>query len=385
MVDRAAQHTDPNVIEPTGRTCMTTERHPLRVAMSMPTLVPGGMGGSETYARELIRALGRSSALEVTTCVSRAAAGFSQGAPERVLAGVTGGASRSARLRTLVEAGVLHRRAIRSAQSGADVVHVPFTVAVPRPPRDVPLVQTLHDVQHLDLPHLFSRTELAYRRYFYEDAARRAATVVTVSEFAKARIVHHLGLRPDRVVVAHLGVDTSDIIPQTGERENFLLYPARGWAHKNHARLIEAVALLRRQDPTLRLVLTGGALDSLGPLPAWVEARGLVPVDELRGLYRQARALVFPSLYEGFGLPPLEAMAAGCPVASSRAGSLPEICGEAAVLFDPADPGDIARAVTEAASRVPELQRRGLERVTAFSWERCAAVHEEAFQKAAGW
>ncbi|WP_407341777.1 glycosyltransferase family 4 protein [Pengzhenrongella phosphoraccumulans] len=362
---------------------MTPERPPLRVSMSMPTLVPGGMGGSETYARELIRALARSGAVEVRTLVSAAAAGFTEGVPERVLAGVTGGGSAIARLRTLVEAGVLHRRAIRRIQASADVVHVPFTVAVPAPPRGVPLVQTLHDVQHLDLPHLFTRTELAYRKYFYERTAHRAAVVVTVSEFAKERIVHHLGLDPDRVIVAHLGVDLSSVTANFGERENFLLYPARGWPHKNHARLIEAVALLRVSDPTLRLVLTGGALDSLGPVPEWVDVRGLVPAAELQRLYRTARALVFPSLYEGFGLPPLEAMAAGCPVAASRAGSLPEICGDAAVLFDPHDPADLARAVVETATRASELQQRGIARLTAFSWDRCAAIHENAYRRAA--
>ena len=208
--------------------------------------------------------------------------------------------------------------------------------------------------------------------------------MITVSEFAKGRIVDHLGLDPDRVVVAHLGVDASEVTPNLGERENFLLYPARGWPHKNHARLIEAVALLRQEDPTIRLVLTGGALDSLGPVPEWVDVRGLVPPEELRSLYRRARALVFPSLYEGFGLPPLEAMAAGCPVAASRVASLPEICGDAAELFDPKDPADIARAVTAASARTVELQQRGFERLTAFSWERCAAAHESAFRRAAG-
>lgn len=363
---------------------MSTAQPMVRVGISMPTLVPGGMGGTETYARELIRALAHDVALDVTTFVARPASGFAGAAKERILEGVTGGASGLARLRTLGEAAVLHRHAIRRALSSVDVVHVPFTVSVPSPPRGVPLVQTLHDVQHLDLPHLFTRSELAYRKYFYERTAHRAAVVITVSEFAKSRIVDHLGLDPERVVVAHLGVDTSAVTPNTGDRENFLLYPARGWPHKNHRRLIEAVALLREEDPTLRLVLTGGALESLGAVPAWVDVRGLVPVEELRSLYRRARALVFPSLYEGFGLPPLEAMAAGCPVVSSRAASLPEICGDAAELFDPNDPADIARAVVAAAARAPELQRRGFDRLAAFSWERCAATHADAFRTAIG-
>jgi len=362
---------------------MTTGPAPLKVALSMLTLVPGSMGGGETYARELVRILRQSSTIEATTFVSRAAAGFSDDVPERVVPGVTGAASTSGRVRTLAQAGLVRRGAIRRAQTGFDVVHVPFTVALPPPPAGVALVQTLHDVQHLDLPQFFSRTQRAYRKWFYERTARRAGAVVTDSEFTKDRIIHHLGLDPGRIFVAHLGVDTSTLTPQLGERENFLLYPARAWAHKNHARLVEGVALVREQDPSVRLVLTGGGLDSLGPLPDWVEVRGLVPAEELRSLYGRARALVFPSLYEGFGLPPLEAMASGCPVVSSNAGSLPEICGDAAVLFDPHDPADLARAVVDAAARSPELQRRGLERVGLFSWEQCAVVHEQAYRFAA--
>ena len=86
----------------------------------------------------------------------------------------------------------------------------------------------------------------------------------------------------DVFVVAHLGVDTSRYVPQTGPREEFVFYPARGWPHKNHARLVDAVAILREKRPALRLVLTGGGLEALGPQPDWVEVRGLVPTFQPR-------------------------------------------------------------------------------------------------------
>ena len=207
--------------------------------------------------------------------------------------------------------------------------------------------------------------------------------MITISEFAKKQIVMHLGLDPDRVFVAPLGVDVAAFTPNLGDREPFVYYPARGWPHKNHARLFEAVALLRETHPDLRLVLTGGALDSLGPVPEWVDVRGLVPFDEVRRLYRTASALVFPSLYEGFGLPPLEAMASGCPVAASTAGSLPEVCGDAAILFDPTDPEAIATATAEAIARRAELQPLGLARVANFTWEACMRVHEQTYAFAA--
>ena len=346
---------------------------PLDVALAMLTLVPGGMGGSETYARALTRELARSGDVNATAYVAAIGAGFSQGVPERVVRGIDGGASTRARLTTLVQAAI-RRRAIRTSWADADVVHYPFTAPVPSPASSAAVVVSLLDVQHRDLPDLFSRAERAYRRRLYDAAARRANVVVTISEFAKARIVETLGIAAERVVVAHLGVDTAEFEPNLGPRENLLLYPARGWPHKNHAALFEAFSLLRADDPGLRLVLTGGGLDALGAVPAGVEVRGLVGHGELRELYRTAGALVFPSLYEGFGLPPLEAMASGCPVAASRAGALPEICGDAAVLFDPHDPAAIAAGVRETLARGDELRERGLLRARSFTWAACAAA-----------
>ena len=358
-----------------------TEPVAVDVALSMLTLVPGAMGGSETYARALTREFAGSSEVGAIAYVAAIGAGFSEGVPERVVDGVGGGASTRSRLTTLAQTR-WRRRAIRTSWADADVVHYPFTVPAPRPAAATPVVVSLLDVQHLDLPGLFSRAERAYRRRFYDAAARSADVVVTISEFAKSRIVTLLGIDPARVIVAPLGVDLAEFEPNAGAREHFLLYPARGWPHKNHAALFEAFSRLRADDPTLRLVLTGGGLESLGALPPGVEARGLVGRGELRELYRTAAALVFPSLYEGFGLPPLEAMASGCPVAASRAGSLPEICADAAVLFDAHEPASIAAGVQEAIARGDDLRERGLARARSFTWAACASAHVHAYRLA---
>ena len=373
-----------------GRRGMSTERGapapdaaPLRVAVSMLSLVPGGMGGSETYARELVRELAGSRDVAVQTWVSGVGAGFSAGVPEHIVAGVTGGPSTGARVATLAQAW-RRRGRIRRELEHADVVHYPFTAPVPWPARGPAVAVSLLDVQHLDLPHLFSRAERLYRRRWYDAAARRADVVVTISAFAKQGIVDHLGVDPDRVHVAHLGVDVSEFTPNLDEREPFLLYPARGWAHKNHTLLVEAARLLREDDDRLRLVLTGGGLEGLGDLPDWVDVRGLVSREELRSLYRRAACLVFPSRYEGFGLPPLEAMASGCPVAASTAGSLPEVCGDAAVLFDPEDPQAIADGVRSALERSTELAAAGPAHAARFTWAACADAHVTAYRAAAG-
>lgn len=353
----------------------------LRVALSMLTLVRGGMGGSETYARALTEQLTRTSAIDAKAYVPASARGFSEGIPERVVETVRVGPSTRERLTGLARI-TARSASIRRSMAGADVVHFPFTVPAPTPRRTQASVQTLLDVQHLELPHMFSRLELLYRRRFYEGFAVRADAVITISNFAKARMIDSLGLDPERIHVAHLGVDTARYTPNLGARENFVLYPARGWPHKNHARLIEAMRLARRELPDLRLVLTGGGLDGLGDLPDWVDRRGLVEQDELLRLYQTAGALVFPSLYEGFGLPPLEAMASGCPVAASNAGSLPEVVGDAAVQFDPHDPEAIAAGIVEAVARGAELTTAGLTQVTKFTWEKCGDVHVRAYQDA---
>jgi glycosyltransferase involved in cell wall biosynthesis len=282
----------------------------------------------------------------------------------------------------MVASGTLHARSIRKAMSEADVVHYPFTVQVPRAAKRQAVVQSLLDVQHLDLPELFSRPELLYRRHFYEGGARRADIVVTISEFAKQRMVELLGLPSEKIHVAHLGVDTMSFVPNLGARENFVLYPARGWAHKNHPRLIEAMGIVRKSIPDIRLVLTGGGLDVLGELPAWVDRKGLVSTSELHELYRSAAALAFPSLYEGFGLPPLEAMASGCPAAVSAVGSIPEVCGDAAVQFDPLDPDAIAEGICDAIVRREELSVAGMAHVEGFTWARCRDSHLAAYEHA---
>jgi len=354
---------------------------PIGVALSMLTLVPGGMGGSETYARALTREFATTSELSATAFVPSNAAGFSEGISEYVVSRVTTGSTTARRLGAVLQA-TISSRSIRRYMAEADVVHYPFTVAVPSPGKNQALVQTLHDLQHLDMPHLFSKPEQLFRRRNYEGTARKADAVVTISKFAKERAVHFLGLEPEKVHVAYLGVDTSQYVPNYGPREDFVLYPARGWAHKNHSRLVRAMEIVRVTHPELRLVLTGGGLDSLGALPEWVDRKGLVTQAELHSLYRSARVMAFPSLYEGFGLPPLEAMASGCPVAASRAGSIPEVCGDAAVLFDPLDVEGMASGILEADQQGVQLARAGVEHASLFTWEQCRDSHVLAYRAA---
>ena len=187
------------------------------------------------------------------------------------------------------------------------------------PPVDrPPAATTVLDLQHEEHPEFFGRAELRYRKVVYGWTIRRSRIVITISEHARQTLIERYRLAPDRVRAIYLAVDPERFelvaVPQSPEAP-YLVYPARPWPHKNHARLYEAFALLRRERPELRLVLTGEG--DYGALPQGVEARGRVSADELVSLYRGAAALVFPSLYEGFGMPVVEAMASGTPVAAA--------------------------------------------------------------------
>jgi len=348
----------------------------VRVALPLLTLVPGISGGSETYARELCRALARVGAHEYEALVPTLATDAGGGLEAVVAAGYRASTTTAGRLAAMGRAAVWPG-SLRKRLERADLVHYPLTVPVPR--ADRPTVLTLLDVQHLELPQLFPRGERLFRRLAYDRAAARAGQVIVISDWVRARVIARLGLDPERVHAIHLGVDHAAFSPSgVVEREPFLYYPARPWPHKNHDRLFAAFAMLRAERPELRLVLTGSGHDPAS-LPAGVETLGDVPLATRVDLYRRAAAVVFPSLYEGFGLPPLEAMACGCPVAVSDAGSLPEVVGDAAVRFDAEDPAAIAAAVEQAFERSAELGALGIERAARFTWEATARAHDRVY------
>jgi glycosyltransferase involved in cell wall biosynthesis len=346
------------------------------IAIGLLTLVPGRLGGSEVYVRELLRALARVSAHELRVVLPPVASDCGEGLPVAVASEYRTARSTPERL---VAMGLAAARPqpLRRHFAGADAVHFPLTIELPRTP--LPKVVTLVDVQHLDLPELFSRAERAFRAAVWHRSVRRADRVIAISEFVRDRAVDALGLDPERIRVVPLGLDHERLRPGGGAREPFLLYPARRWKHKNHERLLDAFAQLRRERPELRLVLTGGG--DFPAMPDGVEVRGHIATDELVSLLQRASAVVFPSLYEGFGMPPLEAMACGCPVACSNTASLPEVVGDAARLFDPRDPDAIAAAVRDVLDDPATWIERGLARAALFSWDETARLTDAVYSE----
>jgi glycosyltransferase involved in cell wall biosynthesis len=347
----------------------------MRVGISLLTLVPGIVGGSETYARELVSALARVGEEEYR--VFRPA--IADELPGETVRSYRASRTMPGRVLAMTEAFVRPgplRRELRLDE--LDAIHFPLTVMLPRVERP-PAVVSLLDIQHLFFPEFFSRAERAYRKVAYGWSLSRARTVIAISGHVKETLVERMDVEAERVEVIHLGLDHDLFRPRDEEREPFLLYPANPWPHKNHDRLFQAFERIRRERPELRLVLTGTGLERLSP-PEGVEIRGRVPREELASLYRRASALVFPSLYEGFGQPPLEAMASGCPVACSTAGSLPEVCGPAARYFDPTSVDEIAEAVLTVLEDPAELAQRGIERAALFTWDACARAHDRVYR-----
>jgi len=343
------------------------------VGISLLTLVPGVVGGSETYARELVRALSRVGELDYLVYLPTIAPDAAGPLSSKTVTGYPASRTMPGRVRAMAQAAVAPgrlRRELELDRLGA--VHFPLSVMLPTVTRP-PAATTILDLQHEFLPEFFSKPELLYRRIAYRATARKSRRVITISEHARETLVERMGLDPERVHAIHFGVDHERFFPEPGDRGDFLLYPANRWPHKNHERLFEAVAELDR-----RLVLTGAGHEGK-PAPPNVEVRGRVPIHELVELYRTAAALVFPSLYEGFGQPPLEAMACGCPVAVSDVGPLREVCGDAAVYFDPTDAEAIGAGVREALARAGELAVKGPERAALFTWDDCARRHDEVY------
>jgi glycosyltransferase involved in cell wall biosynthesis len=352
------------------------------VGISLLTLVPGVVGGSETYARNLVRALARGGELEYRVFVPRIAADAADGLPARTVESYRARTSLPGRLAAMTRASVRPQPLRRELEvDRLAAIHFPLSVMIP-PVERPPAASSVLDVQHELHPEFFSAAERAYRRLVYGWTARRSRLLIAISGHVKETLVERLGVAPERVRVIHLGVDLERFRPGETPREPFLLYPANRWQHKNHARLAEAFALVRRERPELRLVLTGAGHEGRAQPPG-VEALGRVSDERLLGLYRSASALVFPSLYEGFGQPPLEAMACGCPVAASDVAALPEVCGDAARYFDPTSPESIAQTILAVLAEPAPLVARGLARAKEFTWDACARRHEEVYRELA--
>ncbi len=274
-------------------------------------------------------------------------------------------------------------------------------------------VMSVHDIIPLLSPWSFGRSGMrntvssAYLSMLVQTGVRKSAAVIVSSEHTKRDMIEHLGTDPSRLRVVYLGIDhvkyrepfvDTELLTRLQLRRPFLLTVTNFKPHKNTGALIEAVRLARAGNPALELAIVGdnprGFAESFGTTEGLaaegIRLLGYLDDNTVAGLMAAATAFVYPSLYEGFGFPVLEAMAAGVPVITSAAASLPELGGDAVLYVKPRDPSDIARAITTlcADDRLREdLGRRGRVRAEHFPWKTTAdatlKIYEESTAPAA--
>ena len=289
-------------------------------------------------------------------------------------------------------------------RAGVNLFHAPHYVLPPMTP--CRSVVTIHDCIHLRFPqYLPSRLGYAYARSSLWVAAHRSARVLTVSEASKRDILEYFRVPESKVTVIYNAIDErfheeppADEVMRVQERyqltDPFILYAGNIKPHKNLERLIEAFHMVRRGElEHIKLLIIGDEISKYATLRRAVHRYklhkhvrffGFVPDATLAILYRLARVFVFPSLYEGFGLPPLEAMASGTPVITSNLSSLPEVVGDAAMLIDPYQPDAIAgamRRVLQDERLRDDMRERGLARVREFSWGRSVKRVREIYDE----
>lgn len=257
-----------------------------------------------------------------------------------------------------------------------------------------PFVFTIHDLNHLHPFGNDSYLKHCYYKFLIRPACHRAFKVLTVSEFSKNEIINWSGVADDKVV--NVGNAASSLYCEKGERYDpgvpYLLYIGNHKRHKNVISLLKAFAQCQFKGK-LKLLLSGApettvlALCRELKIIDQVEFLGELSESRLPEIYRGAKALLIPSLYEGFGLPIIEAMACGTPVITSNISAMPETAGGAAYLVDPTDTQDIANAMVDVVSNkqlTAELREKGLQRVKDFSWDITANKISEILQSARG-
>ena len=293
---------------------------------------------------------------------------------------------------------------LAARRASVDVLHAPAYTAPPWSP--APIVLTIHDVSYERHPQWYPYRRDWVRRAFYRRSALVASHILTVSSFSAGEIAAAYRIPRERISVTPLGVDeifaplgpaTVDELP-AAVREPYVLHVGDLHERRNLGMLVDAVLAARRRfgaSPALSLVMVGadrGVWEGLMTLadragaPEAIHHLDAVSEAQLAALYRHAAALVYPSLYEGFGLPLIEAMASGTPVIASNAASIPEVTGDAAELLDPLNQQawteQIEHVLTGREAR-ERLRAAGLRRASEFTWERTARLTLEAYRRVA--
>ena len=370
----------------------------MKIAVNLFPLRPQIAGGHEFYVRNLLDALLRLDAGHfyyiLTAPWNHGEIDLGNGSYRKIC--IEGQPSRSGVIRHLrAKLKQKHWDLYRCAvELNPDVLFCPMMDLQPRN-TDIPSIVTIADLQHEFYPQFFSEEELRHRALTMKPSCQLATMVIAVSEHCRNTILERYQLQGEKVRriyeaagPAYTRESAAEAWPlvekQYGLEKGYLFYPANTWPHKNHEMLLLAMNRLRKRGLSPQLVLTGahiGDFDRYGDLVRQlglenqVRHLGFMDAALFPGLYYGAACLVFPSLYEGFGIPLVEAMSCGCAVAGSNVCSIPEVAGRGALLFDPRNPDSIADALEQvlcSESVRLQLVEEGRTQAARFSWETAA-------------
>ena len=368
----------------------------MRVGCNLLWLVPGAVGGSETAIVALLRELGRQQPADLDVSLYALDA-FAAEYPDLAQRFPTRAIPLTGRLKPLRVAAENTWLAAQARQDGLDLVH--HLNAVLPLVRRTPGIVTVHDLQPFDMAANFHAAKRVYLHRSVPRSVRGARLVLTPSEFVRQGVIDRFGVPPQRVRATRWGVDppsteitVGQVQARYGLPRRWFVFPAVTWPHKNHEMLVRAFATVAAKEHDVMLVLTGGEAQAeealrdeitrLG-LRGRVRRTGRIPRADLLAIVRGATALTFPSRYEGFGLPVLEAMSLGTPVLAADAASLPEVVGDAGRLIDAGDVDAWGQAMLELLGDGDERERlvaAGRERVGQFSWAATARATVAAYR-----
>ncbi len=392
----------------------------MRIGINLTSLRPGLIGGSETYVRSLLTGLQEINSPHHFFVFTNVDAGVHCHHPRfQVIQNPQDYLQHNARVSLLGKVanrlnGRSWMRQIYDRWPGLlrehfqlDLWFDPLTTLSPGE-LGCASVLTILDLQHEALPSFFPPAEHARRSRVYPTGSAAATRIIAISEFAKQELIQYYRIAAEKIDAIPLAAPTGfvslqsenpedlEVLSAYGIHEPFCFYPANSYPHKNHVRLLQAFRLVRQQNgcDDLQLVLTGASQWAESEVAAaavdLIECRsvvklGHIPFEHLPILYRRAEFMVFPSLYEGFGIPILEAMQSHCPVLTTRGGSIPEVAGDAAHFIDGKDCQSIAQGIVRM-HRDEEfrdsLKAQGHDQALKFSYRRCAEQTLETLERA---
>ncbi len=374
-----------------------------RIGINLLWMVPGVVGGSETYTTRLLHGLAEHASdmeYELYALPQFASAHPDLASKFNVAYAPLTGQWKSFRVagENSWLATQTRRRKLRAVHHAGGIIPL---IPSPRP------ILTIHDLQYLFYPEYFTWSKLTYLKTMVPRSAETARLILTPSEFTRRTVIERLNIDPSLVVVVPHGisprrdrVEESDIRDRYDLGGPFFLYPAATYPHKNHLVLLEASARVMKSHPDVYLVLTGPKgwtewktatemeqrivqeIANLG-IGDRIRRLGYVPARDLDGLYQEATALVFPSRFEGFGAPALEAMRRGCPVIAADVTATPEVVQDAGRLVSPDNADEWARAMVDLLEDTEQRQhfiKAGYERAADFDWKNSAGILEDCYR-----